>query len=208
MTIFFDPNQTTDKGSFKAVFTNGALYLPLELYRRGGINPRSIEEFLSYVHSFPTTFMVSLNWTLEDFNNAKEELIQSLTGIVSDLWLHPEPPPVRAYGALPVSPEYHNSVVASVIAYAPGEDENYDPALPHLVKDLDLVWLFGQDVGLLGPQMASGLIRLTGNKDKAYQWLRSYNPALDGHTPLELLERGSAEPLANYMQDLLDCRCH
>lgn len=52
--------------------------------------------------------------------------------------------------------------------------------------------------------IASGLVRLTGSPKHARMWLRSANPALDTHAPIELLTQGKVNALADFVQDLLE----
>ncbi|HEV3037815.1 MAG TPA: response regulator [Candidatus Angelobacter sp.] len=54
--------------------------------------------------------------------------------------------------------------------------------------------------------IASGLLRLLGSETRVRMWLQAANPALDGHAPVELLQRGKVAELADFVQDLLEGR--
>jgi DNA-binding response OmpR family regulator len=54
--------------------------------------------------------------------------------------------------------------------------------------------------------MASGLLRLTGSRQRALMWLNAANPALEGHAPIEWVKQGNIAALASFIQDLLEGR--
>ncbi len=66
------------------------------------------------------------------------------------------------------------------------------PALQDALRPLEVV--------------ASGLLRLLGSETRMRIWLQAANPALDGHAPIELLQRGKITELAEFVQDLLEGR--
>ena len=62
---------------------------------------RTAEEFVSYLHAFPSAIAAGLGWKLEDVVHARAGLIAKLRGVVSDDILDPTPTVPRVYGARP-----------------------------------------------------------------------------------------------------------
>ncbi len=79
------------ENAFGARIENGILFIPAELATLAGQGPNlSVEELLSVLHAFPTTFEKGFCWTKGRFKNALDSLVRILDGRVSRDYLHPE----------------------------------------------------------------------------------------------------------------------
>lgn len=100
--IAWSASRTTAEGSFNAALEGSYLVLPAEIVDRLGVSPfKSVEEFLSTLHAFPTSFMLGMSWTQAEFERAKEEVLRLLEGKIAERWLRPPPPRQYGMGALP-----------------------------------------------------------------------------------------------------------
>ena len=95
------PDSFISTGDFGARVTSAGLLVPEWLngvLRRH--NVRTAEQFMSYLHSFPSLFAQELGWSLEDVSQAQKNLVCELRGSVLEEFLEPEEPPQFGYGAL------------------------------------------------------------------------------------------------------------
>ena len=117
------------------VSQDGILFVPAEV--AACLRPnvlRSASMLLSFVHAFPSAFMLHLSWTHQEFNQAKAKLIAALTGHVDERFLHPAPPcPMPGMGAM--APEGHPVQQGYVV----GQDLllSYDPSTNLVTGDLN-----------------------------------------------------------------------
>lgn len=92
-----DPQkQIADKGDFGINLQLDFCYLPSNVYELvKAVNLRTMLEFASHVMAFPTYYVRSLDWTMEDLKRAKI-IFYAATGI-EELISEPKPPK-RVYG--------------------------------------------------------------------------------------------------------------
>ena len=94
-----DVHRHTD-GDFLAEVQEDALVVPKTVYDYLlSQNIRNVEEFLSYVHAFPSSIALAMNWTPEQVKQAHNRLVSKLVGIVDYAILFPKPHTKPASGA-------------------------------------------------------------------------------------------------------------
>lgn len=89
-------------GNFNVAVEPGYLFAPVHLaHWLASVDVRSAEEFVSFVHSFPTSVATALGWTNHDVERARDMLVGQLRGIVRNDVLYPPQPPKRFEGTRP-----------------------------------------------------------------------------------------------------------
>ena len=85
---------------FLAEVQEDSLIVPKTLYEHlQSQRIKDVEEFLSYIHNFPSSVAAVMNWTPEQVKQAHNRLVSKLVGIVDDAILFPEPHTKPVYGA-------------------------------------------------------------------------------------------------------------
>ena len=91
----------TEPGDFQVAVTNDKLLLPEDLYRiLQRQNLETLEEFISYMYSFPKSLAALLKWTSSEVLSARENLVRELQGYITKKPSTPSHSFKRSYGAL------------------------------------------------------------------------------------------------------------
>lgn len=101
-TLAISPKQIpyANKQDFGVEILGSRLLVPQDLaVALDRLSVRTAEEFVSYLHSFPSTVAAMLNWSVQDVIDARSSLISRLQGVVDEKILDPPKVQRRAYGA-------------------------------------------------------------------------------------------------------------
>ncbi|MEO5928054.1 MAG: hypothetical protein ABIO72_05015 [Patescibacteria group bacterium] len=101
MRLEFDADLKIQKGDFGAVIKDGILILPAVLEQAYPHMQGSVAVFISSIRTFPSTYIATLGWTLEELAEADKKLTLMLEGKLPEIILHPQPPTRRTYGVNP-----------------------------------------------------------------------------------------------------------
>ena len=94
--------EPTHIGDFGGEIVGNTILFPKEIFDLFGLlSVQSLEEFLSYAHSFPMDVAMELGWKTSDVKKATKGLGKILKGHVHDHFINPPTRPKRVLGALP-----------------------------------------------------------------------------------------------------------
>ncbi len=97
---FIAKKDKTEKKAFGARVSGGTLLLPQDVTNRlEQLSIHTAEDFVSYLHAFPSDVAATLEWDLEDVLEARAALVSKLRGLVDERILEPKSPTPRSYGA-------------------------------------------------------------------------------------------------------------
>ena len=101
LTVHSKPKEKALPRNFNAEVSGSRLLVPKEIATAlQNLSVRTADEFVSYLHSFPSAIASCLNWEVEDVIVARNELVDQLEGYVSRDILHPRRFKERGFGAL------------------------------------------------------------------------------------------------------------
>ncbi|PYP87340.1 MAG: hypothetical protein DMF61_10010 [Blastocatellia bacterium AA13] len=101
LTVHSKPKRKALPRNFNAEISGSHLLVPLEVATvLQDLSVKTADEFISYLHSFPSAIASCLNWDVEDVIVARDELVDQLEGHVAGEILHPVRAKARSYGAL------------------------------------------------------------------------------------------------------------
>lgn len=102
LTIILVRSQKSIPGNFNVERSGELLFIPEDVATMlEQLSIYTVEEFLSYIFSFPSQIAITLKWDIEDVYKARDVLVEQLRGVVNEVFLNPTLSPPHPYGALP-----------------------------------------------------------------------------------------------------------